>query len=96
MKGEDVNSLQPKELIAIEEALTNGQTSLRDKMVMQGVKDSELASVSYLFCGILLSVSDVGVVSLLQMDHWKMHRRNVWALNLPLRFAFPSVHHGVF
>ena len=34
MKGEDVNSLQPKELIAIEEALTNGQTNLRDKMVM--------------------------------------------------------------
>ncbi|XP_044450477.1 MADS-box transcription factor 4 isoform X2 [Triticum aestivum] len=33
MKGEDVNSLQPKELIAIEEALTNGQTNLRDKMM---------------------------------------------------------------
>ncbi|CAM0955430.1 unnamed protein product [Alopecurus aequalis] len=33
MKGEDVNSLQPKELIAIEEALQNGQTNLREKMM---------------------------------------------------------------
>jgi MADS-box transcription factor len=34
MKGEDLNSLQPKELIAIEEALNNGQANLRDKMVI--------------------------------------------------------------
>ncbi|KAM0891283.1 hypothetical protein ACQ4PT_026507 [Festuca glaucescens] len=34
MKGEDINSLQPKELIAIEEALQNGQTNLREKMVI--------------------------------------------------------------
>ncbi|KAM0891284.1 hypothetical protein ACQ4PT_026507 [Festuca glaucescens] len=33
MKGEDINSLQPKELIAIEEALQNGQTNLREKMM---------------------------------------------------------------
>ncbi|KQK06172.1 MADS-box transcription factor 4-like isoform X2 [Brachypodium distachyon] len=33
MKGEDLNSLQPKELIAIEEALQNGQTNLRDKQM---------------------------------------------------------------
>ncbi|BAF17504.1 Os05g0423400 [Oryza sativa Japonica Group] len=33
MKGEDLNSLQPKELIAIEEALNNGQANLRDKMM---------------------------------------------------------------
>nr|ASZ79966.1 MADS4 [Bambusa multiplex] len=48
LKGEDLNSLQPMELIAIEEALQNGQTNLRDK----------------------------------QMDHWRMHRRNVRALDL--------------
>uniref|UniRef100_A0A0E0DRK5 MADS-box domain-containing protein n=1 Tax=Oryza meridionalis TaxID=40149 RepID=A0A0E0DRK5_9ORYZ len=30
---EDLNSLQPKELIAIEEALNNGQANLRDKMM---------------------------------------------------------------
>jgi MADS-box transcription factor len=36
MKGEDINSLQPKELIAIEEALQNGQTNLREKMVIWG------------------------------------------------------------
>lgn len=46
---------------------------------MLGVENLEL-SVAALFCGILLSVSDASVVSLLQMDHWKMHRRNVWAL----------------
>nr|AMO12829.1 PISTILLATA-like MADS-box transcription factor PI-1 [Pharus virescens] len=33
LKGEDLNSLPPKELIAIEEALTNGQTNLRDKQM---------------------------------------------------------------
>nr|AMO12843.1 PISTILLATA-like MADS-box transcription factor PI-1 [Ehrharta erecta] len=33
MKGEDLNSLQPKELISIEEALQNGQTNLRDKQM---------------------------------------------------------------
>ncbi|KAG8068620.1 hypothetical protein GUJ93_ZPchr0005g15651 [Zizania palustris] len=34
MKGEDLNSLhQPKELIAIEEALLNGLTNLRDKQM---------------------------------------------------------------
>ncbi|KAL5202851.1 hypothetical protein ABZP36_013803 [Zizania latifolia] len=33
MKGEDLNSLQPKELIAIEEALQNGLTNLRDKQM---------------------------------------------------------------
>nr|CAB3461434.1 unnamed protein product [Digitaria exilis] len=31
LKGEDLNSLQPRELIAIEEALQNGQTNLREK-----------------------------------------------------------------
>jgi MADS-box transcription factor len=29
LKGEDLNSLQSRELIAIEEALTNGQTTAR-------------------------------------------------------------------
>ncbi|KAL6620274.1 hypothetical protein ACP70R_035413 [Stipagrostis hirtigluma subsp. patula] len=33
LKGEDLNSLQPRELIAIEEALQNGQTNLRDKQM---------------------------------------------------------------
>nr|ASZ80016.1 MADS4 [Dendrocalamus latiflorus] len=33
LKGEDLNSLQPKELIAIEEALQNGQTNVRDKQM---------------------------------------------------------------
>nr|AHM92064.1 MADS-box protein 4 [Phyllostachys edulis] len=33
LKGEDLNSLQPMELIAIEEALQNGQTNLRDKQM---------------------------------------------------------------
>ncbi|TVU19440.1 hypothetical protein EJB05_35590, partial [Eragrostis curvula] len=50
LKGEDLNSLQPRELIAIEEALQNGQTNLREK----------------------------------QMDHWRLHKRNVRALNLVL------------
>nr|XP_051188071.1 MADS-box transcription factor 2-like [Lolium perenne] len=31
LKGEDLNSLQPKELIMIEEALDNGLTSLHEK-----------------------------------------------------------------
>ena len=53
MKGEDVNSLQPKELIAIEEALQNGQTNLREKMVSLGFRtrsfqSSQLASVPLL------------------------------------------------
>lgn len=61
MKGEDVNSLQPKELIAIEEALQNGQTNLREKMVTLGFQNSELpllqlAVVALLFCGVLLSL----------------------------------------
>jgi MADS-box transcription factor len=34
LKGEDVNSLQPKELIMIEEALDNGLTSLHEKQVI--------------------------------------------------------------
>ncbi|KAF8765590.1 hypothetical protein HU200_008079 [Digitaria exilis] len=33
LKGEDLNSLQPRELIAIEEALQNGQTNLREKQM---------------------------------------------------------------
>lgn len=33
LKGEDLNSLQPRELIAIEEGLQNGQTNLRDKQM---------------------------------------------------------------
>nr|AFN61593.1 MADS box transcription factor GLO [Paphiopedilum concolor] len=33
MKGEDLNSLNPKELIPIEEALQNGLTSVRDKQM---------------------------------------------------------------
>nr|AMO12838.1 PISTILLATA-like MADS-box transcription factor PI-1 [Eriachne aristidea] len=33
LKGEDLNSLQPRELIGIEEALQNGQTNLRDKQM---------------------------------------------------------------
>uniref|UniRef100_A0A0A9FU75 Zmm29 n=1 Tax=Arundo donax TaxID=35708 RepID=A0A0A9FU75_ARUDO len=33
LKGEDLNSLQPRELIAIEEALQIGQTNLRDKQM---------------------------------------------------------------
>jgi hypothetical protein len=34
LKGEDINSLQPRELIAIEEALQNGQTNLREKQAI--------------------------------------------------------------
>jgi MADS-box transcription factor len=34
LKGEDLNSLQPKELIMIEEALDNGLTSLHEKQVI--------------------------------------------------------------
>ncbi|KAK3135526.1 hypothetical protein QOZ80_5BG0419990 [Eleusine coracana subsp. coracana] len=33
LNGEDLNSLQPRELIAIEEALQNGQTNLREKQM---------------------------------------------------------------
>nr|ACR16039.1 GLOBOSA-like MADS-box transcription factor [Gongora galeata] len=33
LKGEDLNSLNPKELIPIEEALQNGLTSVRDKQM---------------------------------------------------------------
>nr|ABG90947.1 PI [Joinvillea ascendens] len=33
LKGEDLNSLQPKELISFEEALQNGLTNLRDKQM---------------------------------------------------------------
>ncbi|XP_066367222.1 MADS-box transcription factor 4-like isoform X1 [Miscanthus floridulus] len=33
LKGEDLNSLQPRELIAIEEGLQNGQTNMRDKQM---------------------------------------------------------------
>nr|AMO12836.1 PISTILLATA-like MADS-box protein [Flagellaria indica] len=33
LKGEDLNSLHPKELIPIEEALQNGLTNLRDKQM---------------------------------------------------------------
>nr|AMO12832.1 PISTILLATA-like MADS-box transcription factor PI-1 [Lithachne humilis] len=33
LRGEDLNSLQPRELIAIEDALQNGQTNLRDKQM---------------------------------------------------------------
>ncbi|KAM3353333.1 hypothetical protein ACQJBY_024475 [Aegilops geniculata] len=33
LKGEDLNSLQPKELIMIEEALDNGLTSLHEKQM---------------------------------------------------------------
>jgi len=34
LKGEDLNSLQPKELIMIEEALDNGLTNLNEKLVI--------------------------------------------------------------
>jgi hypothetical protein len=43
LKGEDLNSLQPRELIAIEEALTNGQTNLRDKQASTSSVGSSLA-----------------------------------------------------
>ncbi|KAL5655039.1 hypothetical protein ACJX0J_034358, partial [Zea mays] len=33
LKGEDLNSLQPRELIAIEEGLQNGQTNMREKQM---------------------------------------------------------------
>lgn len=33
LKGEDLNSLQPKELIMIEEALDNGIVNVNDKLV---------------------------------------------------------------
>jgi hypothetical protein len=31
--------------------------------------------------------SNIRVVSLLQMDHWKMHRKTVWVLNMSLRLV---------
>jgi hypothetical protein len=34
MKGEDVNSLQPKELTAIKKALQNGQINLVEKIIL--------------------------------------------------------------
>ncbi|KAL5227246.1 hypothetical protein ABZP36_015511 [Zizania latifolia] len=33
LKGEDINSLQPKELIMIEEALDNGLTNVHEKLM---------------------------------------------------------------
>jgi len=36
LKGEDLNSLNPRELIPIEEALQNGVTSVRAKQVKWG------------------------------------------------------------
>jgi MADS-box transcription factor len=39
MKGEDANSLQPKELIAIEDALQSGQNNLRERMIIFGFQN---------------------------------------------------------
>jgi hypothetical protein len=58
MKGEDLNSLQPKELIMIEEALDNGLTNLNDKLVTTlqsvdlstiDVRDTIIHGISFFF-----------------------------------------------
>jgi hypothetical protein len=72
LKGEDINSLQPRELIAIEEALQNGQTNLREKQAIIRWLRSFISFLGSFF------FSDADLIKLLlQMDHWRLHKRTV-------------------
>ncbi|XP_042443127.1 probable NOT transcription complex subunit VIP2 isoform X3 [Zingiber officinale] len=51
LKGEDLNSLYPKELIPIEEALQIGLTSVREKQVRNLFNDSSGRPYTTLFSG---------------------------------------------
>jgi hypothetical protein len=82
IKGEDVNYLQPKELISIEKALQNGQTNL-------DVGDALLQRCSFVLFWNMI-VSDVGDALMLQRKHWRFRRTNVCALDWSLCFVFFS------
>ncbi|KAJ1262983.1 hypothetical protein BS78_09G149400 [Paspalum vaginatum] len=95
LKGEDLNSLQPRELIAIEEGLQNGQTNLRDKQMdhwRMHKKNGEMLEDEHKLLSFRRDVELSGGMRELEIGYHQVQHDREFTSQMPFTFRVQPSH----
>ncbi|OEL18594.1 MADS-box transcription factor 2 [Dichanthelium oligosanthes] len=95
LKGEDLNSLQPKELIMIEEALDNGLTNLNEKLMEHWelhVRNNKMLEDENKLLAFKLHQQDIALSGSMRDLELGYHPDRDFAAQMPITFRVQPSH----